>query len=685
MFSRDAWSRFRSRRWSLLAVSLGWIGAFAEPARVARAEYYDVDWVRQFNATHWGGVSADGAGSVYLSGFTEADLGGPSAGQRDAFVRKYDAAGAVQWTRQLGSAGDEISYGASADRLGNVYIAGQTSGSLAAPNTSGDAAFVAKYDESGVLQWTRQLGGNGQRDVALGVFADRLGSVYTAGFTTGTLGGPNDGGDDAFISKYDASGDLQWYRQLRGVPHQPSNVSYDGARSVSADGLGNVYVAGYTGGNLGGSSAGGGDAFVSKFDAAGNLQWSRQWGTANFDEFGGVSADALGNVFVAGHTLVVGPQAVVGKYDAEGNLQWTRTVGLAGPALSNGYSFALVSADGLGNAYVSGYTFDSLESPREPNAGGLDIFVSKYDAQGSLQWTQQFGSAGHEYNFGVSADGSGPVYVSGYTQGSLAGPNLSGRDAFIARLSLSDSPPPPPIPGPRVAGVKIGGLTWNGGGYAVPDGGPEQLLSLPWTRINQVSITFDGEVTIPFDAVRIEDSAGNEQPAFGPIISAGPNSGEMTATWMLEDVLTIGDYFVRVADAVVNAAGRQLDGEWADGVSSVSGDGAFGGDFVYRLRVLPGDVNRDGVVNIADWAEVRDRRGATPGSPAFSIFHDIDRRGAVDRVDFDFIPRNAFTSLPPLGLPAASDSAAVPEPATHALVIASISILAFRRLRRSVS
>ncbi|MGH7485296.1 MAG: SBBP repeat-containing protein, partial [bacterium] len=51
------------------------------------------------------GVSADGLGNVYISGSTTGSLGGPFAGIIDAFVSKYDAAGALQWTRQLGTSG----------------------------------------------------------------------------------------------------------------------------------------------------------------------------------------------------------------------------------------------------------------------------------------------------------------------------------------------------------------------------------------------------------------------------------------------------------------------------------------------------------------------------------------------------------------------------------------------------
>ena len=63
-----------------------------------------------------------------------------------------------QWTRQLGTSATDVSYGVSADGLGNVYISGYTDGSLGGPNAGGTDAFVSKYDAAGTLQWTRQLG-----------------------------------------------------------------------------------------------------------------------------------------------------------------------------------------------------------------------------------------------------------------------------------------------------------------------------------------------------------------------------------------------------------------------------------------------------------------------------------------------------------------------------------------------
>ena len=56
----------------------------------ARAE--TLDWIRQLGTSDWEfseAVSADGLGSVYISGSTRGDLGGTNAGDVDAFVAKF--------------------------------------------------------------------------------------------------------------------------------------------------------------------------------------------------------------------------------------------------------------------------------------------------------------------------------------------------------------------------------------------------------------------------------------------------------------------------------------------------------------------------------------------------------------------------------------------------------------------
>jgi hypothetical protein len=63
------------------------------------------------------------------------------------------------------------------------------------------------------------------------------------------------------------------------------------------------------------------------------------------------------------------------------------------------------------------------------------VFISKYDAKGNLLWTGQLGTSTVEENCGVSADRLGNVYISGWTNGSLAGYNAGDLDAFLVKIS----------------------------------------------------------------------------------------------------------------------------------------------------------------------------------------------------------------------------------------------------------
>src|SRR5215207_785326 len=201
----------------------------------------------------------------------------------------------LDWIRQLGTSNSDINYDVSTDGLGSVYTSGYTQGSLAAPNAGGSLGFdvlVTKYNSAGNLVWTRQLSSSGDEE-SFGLSADRLGNVFVAGYTTGNLAGTNAGGDDAFIARYDAGGNLIWTRQL-------GSGGQERASSVASDGIGNAYVAGVTAGSLAGGSSGSTDAFLFKLDVTGNIVWQRQFGTSGFDGIDGLAADALGNIYFSG-------------------------------------------------------------------------------------------------------------------------------------------------------------------------------------------------------------------------------------------------------------------------------------------------------------------------------------------------------------------------------------------------
>ena len=110
--------------------------------------------------------------SFTLAGQTSGDLGSANAGGTDAFLRKIDPDGAIQWTRQLGTTGNEAGSGVVTDGSDSVFVTGATDGALVRPTDGLSDGFLSKYTADGDLIWTRQFG-TADADVGHSVSIDR--------------------------------------------------------------------------------------------------------------------------------------------------------------------------------------------------------------------------------------------------------------------------------------------------------------------------------------------------------------------------------------------------------------------------------------------------------------------------------------------------------------------------------
>jgi len=362
------------------------------------------------------------------------------------------------WVRQSGTSTFDYCGGISVNLTGDSYLVGDTYGNLAGPNGGGSDVVLIKYDVAGALIWTRQYG-TSQFDVGRGIAVDSAGNIYIAGHTGGDLGGPNAGGDDAYLAKYSSLGTLLWTRQI-------GTSAVDRSAGVAIDSAGNTYMIGYTYGNLGGPHAGSADAFVSKHNASGSLLWTRQVGTVAFDEYQGAAVDAAGNIYISGRTAgsLGGPNAgaddiFLVKYDGSGLLLWTRQFGT-----SQGDFDAVVAVDSAGDVYIGGSTTGSLGGPQ---AGNSDIFLAKYDGSGAPLWVRQMGTTMVENVGGVAVDFADNVFVSGQTYGSIGASNEGFADVFVVRYSASGTP---------IWTRQLGTSSIDSGGIVATDSSGEVLI-----------------------------------------------------------------------------------------------------------------------------------------------------------------------------------------------------------------
>jgi len=198
------------------------------------------------------------------------------------------------WTTQIGTSESDLAYGIALDDSGNSYITGYTEGDMGGPNQGGKDAFVVKCDSAGTVQWMRQFG-TISSDYAEGIAVDGSGDSYIAGHTFGDLAGPNQGRSDAFIVRYDSGGTVQWASQI-------GSSTWEYTSDIAVDGSGNSYITGWTWGDLGGPDQGEVDAFIVKYDSGGTEQWRRQIGTGEWDSGEGIAVDAGGNIYITGNT-----------------------------------------------------------------------------------------------------------------------------------------------------------------------------------------------------------------------------------------------------------------------------------------------------------------------------------------------------------------------------------------------
>jgi hypothetical protein len=325
-----------------------------------------------------------------------------------------------------GSGTTDFISGIAYDHKGAVLVSGSTTGALGGPYQGATDAYAGKFDAAGQELYIRQFGTTAY-DASNDVATDTEGNIFVAGSTAGAIDGTSAGNFDAFLRKYNSAGELQWSKQF-------GTSTGDTANGVVADAAGNVWVTGQTDGALDGQSQGARDSFVRKYDTAGNIVWRKQWGTSIWDVSQAITTDPFDNAYITGFNI---PGFVstdlenffVTKFDAEGNVAWTRTQG--GPLLDQSIE---LTTDAVGNVYVTGVTKNQLG---DTQFGSGDIFVAKYDPSGTLLWTKQYGTSLNESGSGIQVDASGNIFVGGSAANNPDGGPITASQGIVLSLDAN--------------------------------------------------------------------------------------------------------------------------------------------------------------------------------------------------------------------------------------------------------
>jgi len=231
------------------------------------------------------------------------------------------------------------------------------------------------------------------------------------------------------------------------------------AQSTVVDSQGNVYVLGNATGSFGGQlNQADQDVYLSKYDSAGNLQWTKLLGSTGTANGYSLALNPSGGVVVAGSTTAdlttdaIGngnTDSFVARYDSDGNQTWVKQI----PTLNNNQA-AAVSVDSSGNIYIGGQVTGVVGSG-QTSSGKADAYLAKLDAKGNIVYEQQFGTSANDSVAATAVGSDGSLYVASVQNGHAIVSKYTNGDATSAPTWTKDL-------GDLQNGGAIGGLAVSG-------------------------------------------------------------------------------------------------------------------------------------------------------------------------------------------------------------------------------
>ena len=416
----------RAARGAAITETLPSASTFSAPSNNAAAWFpgraFDVAVGGNLSVATARAVASAADGSVYVL----ADLSGDSSatavrGARDVALLKYDSAGKLLFTQQLGAAQSANGFALAVSADGKVAVAGSVEGDLTGTSARGGAdSFVTVFDASGKELWTARRGATANDEVRALAFASD-GSLFAAGKTDSALSGQVAlGGADGYVRGYAASGGELFTRQF-GTGRDDAAT----ALLVRDDGAGGFeIIAGGVEDNRGVLRR-----FTYSAAAGVSVGAARDIGYFHNGAINAIAADGA-SLYVGGETgadrltvgaaargAIAGKEGFVARLDADlvstaldrstyiGSAQDDAVSALAivnGAVYAAGVSGGVLAGSGVANAKIG--------------------FLTRLDNAGDLDWTRTFTSSGGPLTLtglAVDAGGASPLDRLGLPRGAI--------------------------------------------------------------------------------------------------------------------------------------------------------------------------------------------------------------------------------------------------------------------------
>jgi hypothetical protein len=355
----------------------------------------------------------DGNGNIYVLGEATGNFSNQiNQGTQDVYLTKYDSAGNVLWSNLLGSAGEANGYSMALNPKGGVVVAGSTTSDLT-PTAVADGntdSFVTSYNTDGSQAWTQQIQtlNNNQANA---VTVDASGNVFIGGQTQGSIGAGQTkvGGTDAYVAQISNKGKLVYENQY-------GTTGNDQVSALATASDGSLYVASVQNGEAIVSKYANGDTTqapvwqqdMGAIQAGGSISGL----TVNGNQLYVSGTTSNGNLTAGGQATVAhassgGTDAFVFGMTDQGASATSNFVSYVGTGASDTGGAVTVGSDGT--VYLTGTTTGTFAGQTRTIAGNQNnMFVTSMSATGAVNWTNQYGGLdGQSTGSGIAIDPQG--------------------------------------------------------------------------------------------------------------------------------------------------------------------------------------------------------------------------------------------------------------------------------------
>lgn len=317
------------------------------------------------------------------------------------------------------------------------------------------------------VAWIKTFGGSNY-DFAKAVVQLPNGHYVMAG-TTRSIDGDVSGsrvGYDPWIAEIDTAGNMLWSKAFGTNADEHTD-------NLVATSDGGFVMVGHIGFNFDTTSNRG---WIIKTNNSGNEVWRKDFTTSNDSKILDVITNSDGSLVIAGYTTTAnGRDGWIAKLDASGNEVWNKTFG--GTKEDQLTSITIASNGGY---VASGFT-QSSDMNLSANKGSFDGWILKIDDNGNMQWSKNFGGSGADYLKSIVRSNDGGYVSVGNTNSSNGdvSQNRGNFDEWVLKIDAS---------GNKQWVKTFGGANdeYVTGVVTTPDGG---YLSIGYTNSTDYDVT----------------------------------------------------------------------------------------------------------------------------------------------------------------------------------------------------